>query len=426
MNYLLGVLPAALLAGCGQAVATSTASTSGSTATTSTTSESTSSDASAGLTSTESSSSADTGSTGWTPSDCDASCQLPALEHRWTTTGADVLGPPGDSGRALYGASRAPDGSVWLTTFDIQSQTNVAVVIGPDGSASTPTEAELHIPTGMVLGSTVFGESEYAALYSGERPIIGGLSMFEADGQFRCSQETPDLGWNRGVQVASQRWALLGRSVTAPSSRAVFFGDPCEASAQALVPADDVIEVLDFAYLDEQFVLTGLSAETSFVRAFDSAGAPTFEWSTEDAALHGVQWAAPSPDGGVALTNSLDDGFGGIALVLGDVNLGNPTADVREFHGLWNAVDPPRVSIDFDTADVPWLMFGDHDVRIAPLPPDDTAPCCPTQSEEWLAGGVQGTWAFFAMPDGMIAVGVTAPEPSAPTEVIVSRFGFTR
>jgi hypothetical protein len=429
----LVALAAAVMGACGPAVSTPDAATStGSVLTSSGTAGETTTSTAGPPAETTSDPTIGVGSTssGWEPTNCDPSCQLPPLEERWSFGGADALGSPPESGRDYFFTAVDAEDRTWIVTEQVIPEGSALVSIDPGGRVQLRGPESFDIPKGGVVGIPFTGATEslivyYSGLNDGS-PTPRGLVKLDPNGGVLCTLESAPVVWAEAAQTDTGDWVLLGFDPGVDSPRPAFVGDPCEATAQVYLPLP-AVNPLDLDYFDDRFVVTMTVDGHHEVRVYDVTGAEVSTWSSQGNPQIDLVWGASrTPDGRILLTgthDSLDDGY---VIVLAYVELDAGTVSVFEYPGLWEPLDPPRVVVDFDAAEVPWLIFGDRDLRISPLPTEDGEPCCPTVTDIWVPDGLDRTWGLYAVPDGLIAATSTVPEDGGPEDIIVTRFSFAR
>lgn len=376
---------------------------------------------------------ASSSSTGWEPTNCDPSCQLPPLEEQWSFRGADALGPPPRSGRDHFFTALDTGLRTWIATEQVIPEGSALVRIDAGGRAQLSTAASLSIPEGAEIGIPFTGASESLIVYysegpDSEDPVVIGLVKLDKGGEVICTHSSLPEIWTEAKQTDTGDWALLGFDIGGEPARPAFVGDPCDASAEVYLSLPG-LGVVDFDYFDERFVVTVAGNGESSILTFDAEGTELATWSTNSAVdprIGPVLWAGRTPDGRMLLTDAWGGGVDGTAIVLAYVDLDTGDASIHEYPGLWDLIDPPLVVVDFDAGDVPWMIFGRRDLRISPLPTEGGEPCCPTITKMWVPDGLHSTWAFYPVPDGLIAATSAVPEDGGPEDIVVSRFRFVR
>ncbi len=441
------LIPWMLLAGCGPSVSTaatgSSSDVSGSTTTSSGVSDSTASSnddvtATAG---TLAPTSADEGvstsgsmntsassstSSGWQPSACDPSCQLPLLEERWTVWSEDVLGTVERNGLEVFAAAAAPNGNIMLR---VVGETGGAVFrIDELGVAETVENSDAGVGADTTLDFPFAGGSESILTSFRESPLEVFVSRFGSDGSLLCVSAPGSDYWTHAQPLGDSDWALLGTALFDPSLHVVSRGDPCSpGSTVTFEDQGNPASRVGFAFFDPAFSIAGREAGETFVRSFDAAGDVVAEWSSAELETSNPTWSGATPDGRMLVAGSHQTGFGGeIAIGLAYVDVDTGAATIRTHPDLSPRNEPLYVVVDFVADDVPWLLFGDRTLSIAPLPDEDGQVCCPTTIEGWAAEGFEQFWALYAVPDGLIAATSAQRDGEGPPDVVVSRFGFVQ
>jgi len=266
-----------------------------------------------------------------------------------------------------------------------------------------------------------------------DSPPRAGLARVDSNFDLICSTTSEALVWSHATERALGEWALFGTDVSSLPGFALFIGNPCTAEVSrelAFAEEDVAFPVVGYGSAGADIFLAGVigpsSNRTLFVRSFDDATEDTGEWSNTEVGLGGTSRATSLPSGEILVAGWTHDRFDptGAKLHLAYVDLSASDATIESYQGLWQEPLTPRVALDADVADVPWLIYADQDVRVASLPAPGAQPCCPSISEEWLENGIGDSWALHALPDGVLAASVAIRDGDGVEDVVVTRFRF--